>query len=513
MKIQTNYNSKTRIALIVAMSIFLVASVVAVCFLSGAIPVFAATNTQTSGKFSFTDNSLTSGTLDVGIADNTVTADDGEVFNGWAKTEMLIQYDGATVHSVSSTWVKSSQNEMDGFEHIVSTASQNLSVNVISLLEQGKLQANRTYSIVCKATSFYVTGMGEGYRMFYEDTTNSATFTFTLQTVSEMPPAPTKTGYTFTGWYTDKECTHLYTEDKIIGNITLYAGFRPNNYTVHFDGNGKTSGTMVDLPMQYDTSVNLTTNAFKRKGFEFKGWSTEKDGAVVYTDGQSVGNLTIVDGDTVTLYAVWEQIIYWVHFNANGGTGSMNKQEHFVDDDKKLANNLFERVGYSFKGWATSENGPVVYTNMQLVMNIGVADQTVELYAVWEINKMTIKFYAGDGTGTIADQMIDYNTSATLTVVGNKMQREYYRFIGWATENGGEVVYKDGDTITNDNIENTTMKLYAVWERVICYVTLIVDGQLYAIVEVECGTLTNNLFAVANLSTILYDLDGDYPNA
>ncbi len=511
--IKTN---KARILTLIGLSLVLVASIITVCFLSGSIPAFAASNTQTNGKFTFTDNSLTTGKLSIFI-DNSTWIDDsfGDEFSNYSRTYVAIKEGDNVLYSETSNWDKHLDGMQEKYDSLskFTFAKQSFSIDVISLLENGQIVANTPYTLYCEAGTYNYFGMGEQYGSFGEVERISASFAFTLQAVSEMPPTPTKTGYTFTGWYTDKECTQLYTEDKVIGNVTLYAGFRPNNYTIHFDGNGKTSGTMSNLAMKYDTAANLTANAFRKTGYVFKGWATSAGGTVVYTDGQNVNNLTTADGKTVTLYAVWEQVVYWVHFNPNGGTGSMNNQEHTIDVPKKLANNLFERTGYTFKGWAKAANGVVVYTNMKSVTNLGAAGSMVELYAVWEINKLTIKFDATDGTGTIANQLVNYGESSTLTLVGTSMQREYYRFVGWATEQGGAVVYKDGDTITNNNTENTTMTLYAVWERVICYVTLIVDGQVYAIVEVECGTPTSDLFATANISTVLYKLDGDYPNA
>lgn len=335
--------------------------------------------------------------------------------------------------------------------------------------------------------------------------------TLTCVESQPLPVTPTKTGYTFTGWYTDEACTQLYTQDVITGDVTLYAGWRANNYTIKFDGNGKTSGTMSNLAMTYDTAANLTANAFKRTGYVFKGWATSASGTVAYTDEQSVKNLTTTDGGTVTLYAAWQQVSYTVHFNANGGEGTMNDQSHTVDIDKKLANCGFTKTGYTFKGWATSANGAVAYTNMQSVTNIGTAGSTVQLYAVWEVNKMTIKYNANGGTGSLANSTVNYNGSATLTLVGNSIKREYYTFAGWATSANGEVVYKDGDTISNTDESNQTINLYAVWEPIMCTVTFMLDGEIFTIVQVAAGTLTSDVIGQA-VNTALYKADGTLPN-
>ena len=78
-----------------------------------------------------------------------------------------------------------------------------------------------------------------------------------------------------------------------------------NTYTVAFDGNGSTSGSMAAQAMTYDVAADLTTNAFVKTGYNFAGWSTTQDGTSEYPDGASVKNLTTENGKTITLYAVW----------------------------------------------------------------------------------------------------------------------------------------------------------------------------------------------------------------
>lgn len=86
--------------------------------------------------------------------------------------------------------------------------------------------------------------------------------------------------------------------------VGIYS-LKPNTYTISFDGNGATSGSMGNLSMTYDTPKNLPANGFKRNGYKFAGWSTSPNGNVDYTDKQSVKNLTAQNGGTVTLYAKW----------------------------------------------------------------------------------------------------------------------------------------------------------------------------------------------------------------
>ena len=119
---------------------------------------------------------------------------------------------------------------------------------------------------------------------------------------------PTRTGYTFAGWATSAEgeaaysAGGSYTTDN---DIVLYAKWTANTYSVHFNGNGSTSGSMDNESFTYDEAKALTTNAFSRTGYTFDGWATSADGAVAYTDGQSVSNLTAENGATFELFAHW----------------------------------------------------------------------------------------------------------------------------------------------------------------------------------------------------------------
>ena len=73
---------------------------------------------------------------------------------------------------------------------------------------------------------------------------------------------------------------------------------------------------MSNTAMTYGTAKSLAANQFSRTGYKFKGWSTSANGGVVYTNGQSVSNLTTQHNVIVNLYAVWEPITYSVKYNA-----------------------------------------------------------------------------------------------------------------------------------------------------------------------------------------------------
>ena len=94
-------------------------------------------------------------------------------------------------------------------------------------------------------------------------------------------------------------------------DIYSYAGLDltvtlvPITYTVSFNANGGTGDTMAAQNFTYDAAQTLTANSYTRTGYTFAGWATTADGDVVYTDQQSVSNLTTEPNGNVELYAKW----------------------------------------------------------------------------------------------------------------------------------------------------------------------------------------------------------------
>ena len=122
----------------------------------------------------------------------------------------------------------------------------------------------------------------------------------------------TKTGATF---------NRIEYQQPIMGTqgMFLLAFWDANTYTVTFNANDQAAtGTMAPQNMTYGTSAALTSNGFSKDGGAFRGWATSADGAVVYTNGQTVSNLTDVNGGNVNLYAVWGNNNISVSFSLNG---------------------------------------------------------------------------------------------------------------------------------------------------------------------------------------------------
>lgn len=122
--------------------------------------------------------------------------------------------------------------------------------------------------------------------------------------------APEREGYTFKGWYTEKNFKNKITQIKkgTQKNYKLYAKWQINKYEIQFDGNGAKSGKMESITgCKYGKSYTLPENSFQRKGYRFIGWNTAADGTGTFYQNQAkVLNLSLKNGETVTLYAQWE---------------------------------------------------------------------------------------------------------------------------------------------------------------------------------------------------------------
>ena len=147
-------------------------------------------------------------------------------------------------------------------------------------------------------------------------TAGTASVTATYNAALLSITAPTKTGYTFNGYFdATSGGTKYYNADGSsaknwdkTSETTLYAKWTANTYTVTFNANGG-SGTISNQSFTYDIEKALTANTFTRKGYEFTGWNTQANGSGdSYSDKESVSNLSATDGAIVTLYAQWNQL-------------------------------------------------------------------------------------------------------------------------------------------------------------------------------------------------------------
>ncbi|MGM9603084.1 MAG: InlB B-repeat-containing protein [Faecousia sp.] len=121
------------------------------------------------------------------------------------------------------------------------------------------------------------------------------------EATSYAPVTPTKTGYTFAGWYTDEALTDPYEFGSTLPeSINLYAGFKPVTYTVEYDG-GAEFGLMVNFKT-HGVDLTLAGKTFYRDGYVQSGWTDANGGFY------ALGGTYSTDAD-VTLYPAWDKIV------------------------------------------------------------------------------------------------------------------------------------------------------------------------------------------------------------
>ena len=222
--------------------------------------------------------------------------------------------------------------------------------------------------------------------------------------LTEPTPAPTREGFTFDGWYEDSTFSTKFNFDTpITDNMTLYAKWTENKYTLTFDANGG-SGTMTpvtDLTGEYTLPANEFTAP---SGKQFKGWSLTTDGAIV----------TKVDmTENRTVYAIWENIpvvTYTVSFAANGGTGAMADVTGISGEYTLPANGFTAPAGKQFKAWSVGGVEKAVGDKITVTANTTVT-------AVWEAIEYNVTVTGGTasvGAGTPITKAT-MGTTVTLT--------------------------------------------------------------------------------------------------
>ncbi|MBQ7646563.1 MAG: InlB B-repeat-containing protein, partial [Clostridia bacterium] len=161
-------------------------------------------------------------------------------------------------------------------------------------------------------------------------------------------------------------------------------------YTVAYDANGGvdsgTSTSAGNFSMSSTRHVKgittkLRPNYFTRSGYTFEGWylyrKSDKKWMYIYngskkwyakgeqprgaylalfSDKASVTSLTDVNSDKITCYAQWKPVStgtksFYIQFDANGGTGTMDDQKIVYGTSTPVSKNTFTRTGYKFCGW------------------------------------------------------------------------------------------------------------------------------------------------------------------
>ena len=286
------------------------------------------------------------------------------------------------------------------------------------------------------------------------------------------------------------------------GSVSVGFQIHWATYTVRFNANGG-SGEMSDQDFTYNTAQNLTANTFSRTGYSFNGWSTTPNGAVTYTDGQSVSNLTAEDGETITLYAKWTLNTYNITYDLDDGSvATANPATYDVTTPTFTLNNP-TKTGYTFAGWTGTDLTQPTQTATITQGSTGDRSYT----AHWTPNTYTVHFDANNGEGTMNDMSFTYDQAQNLTA--NAFSRTYYDFAGWSTSVNGAVEYADGQLVNNlTPINNETVTLYAKWNAINYNITYDLDGGSVATANPTTYNVETPTFTLNNPIKPGYTFDG-----
>jgi len=291
----------------------------------------------------------------------------------------------------------------------------------------------------------------ENVTLYAKWTTNNYTITFNSQggssvtskiagynSVITAPTSPTKTGYTFGGWYKEAGCTNKwdFATNKVTANTTLYAKWTINNYTVTFNSQG--GSTVTSKATAYNSVIAAPTLP-TRTGYTFGGWF--KESSCINTWDFSTDKVTIDS----TLYAKWTINNYAVTFNSQGGSAVTSKAVGY--NSVIIAPTSPTKTGYTFGGWykeATCVNVWNFTTNKVIT--------STTLYAKWTIVKSV--------TGVTLDKtnvslIVGGTTSLIATVSPSGATNKN---VTWTSDNTSVAKVDSNGNVTAVGYGNATIK-------------------------------------------------------
>ena len=264
--------------------------------------------------------------------------------------------------------------------------------------------------------------------------------------------APTRNGYTFSGWNTKADGTGTaYAAGGTIvvnANVTLYAQWKSDSYTLTYNANGGTGAPSAQTVTK-GNSVVIPSTVPTRDGYTFKCWNVKADGS---SDFSCYPGDSVALSGNMTLYAIWETAIYVISYNPNGGTVALTDVLVANGDSVNLSTpTKYVTITYNANGGKNAPSATKAYyeclgwskssTATTATYKCGEpykVNGDVTLYAVWANKAYT-----------------DLSSAAPV--------RDGYNFLGWATSSTATQAQFTPGMNVNLGIDTT---LYAVWQKV-----------------------------------------------
>lgn len=277
------------------------------------------------------------------------------------------------------------------------------------------------------------------------------------QNLTLQSNVPTRIGYTFVKWTTNKDGTgtayqpgsqYSYNRDSDGGTVTLYAVWTPWKYTVRYDKNvpaNSSSQTVSNMPADQtkteEVNLTLSSNKPSRNGYIFNGWQVQINGkAVDYQPGATLSyDVDDKDGSTIILKAQWTPWKHTVHYDKNVPANSSSQtvtnmpedQTKTFDEKLNLSTKIPKREGYNFVGWLLEYGTAIAVVSPGTAYERDQNGGTYVLKAQWEPWKHTVHYDAngGDQSSVPNDQKKTYEQN--MNVATKVPTRNEYKFLGW----------------------------------------------------------------------------------
>ncbi|BDR54058.1 hypothetical protein KIMH_01690 [Bombiscardovia apis] len=244
---------------------------------------------------------------------------------------------------------------------------------------------------------------------------------------------PSRQGYSFDYWATSSGTRWNLAADPVNSDMTLYAKWKGDLYTVHFDSNGGTS-TQPDVQVHFGETIPNTNgpaapaHPADRPAKRFLGWYKSPSGAGSAWNFAFDRLSDLSASKEFTLYARWSEQ-RTVTFDPDQGNlaPAMPSASVVVNDGEPVAKpDDPTRNGHTFQGWYTTDSSPAQWSFTTPV----TANMTLK--ARWQRNNYNAKFHANDNSGRTDSFTIAYGSTIPSSSIP-RYSRTGYRFVGWST--------------------------------------------------------------------------------
>ncbi|MDD5673220.1 MAG: InlB B-repeat-containing protein [Chitinivibrionales bacterium] len=326
--------------------------------------------------------------------------------------------------------------------------------------------ATNTFTIGTASVTLFATWTPNTYTITFDDQSatvavNPATKTVIVPatTVVTLPTAPTKTGFTFGGWFTAiNGGGKAFAADSVVtASDTVYARWiPPNSFLVTF--NDQAATTPVNPTSKLVTSPATTIDALPtapaKTGYTFGGWFTAASGG-----GTAFTATTPVTAND-TIYAKWTQDTYTVTFDAQGATNPATITGVTYGATVTLPT-VPAKTGFTFGGWFTAVSGGGTQFLTTTPVN---ASLTVYAQCIQNIpNTYSVTF---DAQGAANPTPITGVASGATVTLPTAPAKTGYTFGGWWTAASG-----GGTAFTATTPVIATITVYAQWTAITYTIT------------------------------------------